>query len=170
MLFLYVGANLAYFYALPFAEVVNSNSTLYPDALPVATKAALQSFGGAAVAILSFAFVFSALGAMNGTILTGARVPYAMAQDGLMWSWLGEANARTHSPVVSTVVQGLWACVLAASGTFDQLTNCIVFASWIFYALTAFSLFYFRRTLPAPLIGRRRSPGRRSSSSPARSC
>ena len=149
VLFLYAGANLAYFYALPFAEVVNSNSTLYPDALPVATKAALLSFGGAAVAILSFAFVFSALGAMNGTILTGARVPYAMAQDGLMWSWLGKANARTHSPVGSTIVQGLWACVLAASGTFDQLTNCIVFASWIFYALTASSLFYFRRTLPA---------------------
>jgi APA family basic amino acid/polyamine antiporter len=149
VLFLYGGANLAYFYALPFAEVVNSNSTLYPDALPVATKAALLSFGGAAVAILSFAFVFSALGAMNGTILTGARVPYAMAQDGLMWSWLGKANTRTHSPVGSTVVQGLWACVLAASGTFDQLTNCIVFASWIFYALTASSLFYFRRTLPA---------------------
>src|SRR5262249_61657304 len=87
VLFLYAGANLAYFYALPFEEVANSNSTLYPDALPVATKAALQSFGGAAVAILSLAFVFSALGAMNGTILTGARVPYAMARYRLMCSW-----------------------------------------------------------------------------------
>jgi len=67
-----------------------------------------------------------------------------------MWSWLGAANARTHSPIVSTVVQGLWACVLAASGSFDQLTDCIVFASWIFYALNTFSLFYFRRKLPAP--------------------
>jgi APA family basic amino acid/polyamine antiporter len=149
VLFLYLGANLAYFYALPFTEIVNSNSTLYPDALPVATKAALQSFGGAAVAILSIAFVLSALGAMNGTILTGARVPYAMARDGLMWSRLGEANARTRSPVASTVAQGIWACVLAAAGTFDQLTNCIVFSSWIFYALAAFSLFHFRRTLPA---------------------
>lgn len=148
VLLLYGGANLAYFYALPFGEIVTSNSTLYPDALPVATKAALQSFGAAAVAILSLAFVFSALGAMNGTILTGARVPYAMARDGLMWSWLGRANARTHAPVGSTIVQGAWACVLAASGTFDQLTNCIVFASWIFYALTASSLFGFRRTLP----------------------
>lgn len=150
VLFLYAGANLAYFYALPFQEVVNSNSTLYPEALPVAIKAALQSFGGIAVPILSVAFVFSALGAMNGTILTGARVPYAMAQDGLMWSWLGKANARTHSPVASTVLQGLWACVLAASGTFDQLTDCIVFASWIFYAFNTSSLFYFRRKLPAP--------------------
>lgn len=150
VLFLYVAANVAYFYALPFDDIANSNSTLHPDAMPVAIKAALQSFGGAAVAIVSLAFVFSALGAMNGSILTGARVPYAMAQDGLMWSRLGEANARTHSPVASTVVQGLWACVLAASGTFDQLTNCVVFASWIFYALTTSSLFVFRRTLPAP--------------------
>ena len=47
-------------------------------------------------------------------------------------------------------VQGVWACVLAVSGTFDQLTNCIVFSSWIFYALAAFSLFHFRRTLPTP--------------------
>jgi APA family basic amino acid/polyamine antiporter len=148
VLILYVAVNVAYFCALPFAEVANANSTLHPDALPIATKAALQSFGSAAVAILSIAFVFSALGAMNGTILTGARVPYAMAQDGLMWSRLGEANARTHSPVASTVVQGLWACVLAVSGSFDQLTNCIVFSSWIFYALAAFSLFRFRRTLP----------------------
>lgn len=156
VLFLYVSANLAYFYALPFDEVLNSNSTRYPDALPVATKAALQSFGAAAVALLSLAFVFSALGAMNGTILTGARVPYAMARDGLMWRWLGVANPCTHSPVGSTIVQGVWACVLAASGTFDQLTNCIVFASWIFYALNAFSLFRFRRTLPAAAY---RTPG-----------
>jgi len=150
VLFLYLAANVAYFYALPFTEIVTANSTLYPDALPTATKAALQSFGGAAVAILSIAFVFSALGAMNGTILTGARVPFAMARDGLMWSLLGEANARTHSPVASTVIQGLWACVLAVSGSFDQLTNCIVFSSWIFYALATLSLFRFRRTLPAP--------------------
>jgi APA family basic amino acid/polyamine antiporter len=87
---------------------------------------------------------------MNGTILTGARVPYAMARDGLMWKRLGEANARTHSPVWSTIAQGVWACVLAASGTFDQLTNCVVFASWIFYALSALSLFYFRRKFPRP--------------------
>jgi APA family basic amino acid/polyamine antiporter len=150
VLLLYIGANLAYFYALPFDEVANSYSTLYPDALPVATKAALQSFGGAAVALISIAFVFSALGAMNGTILTGARVAYAMARDGLIWKRFGEANARTHSPVWSTIAQGMWACVLATSGTFDQLTNSVVFASWIFYGLCAFSLFHFRRKLPAP--------------------
>jgi APA family basic amino acid/polyamine antiporter len=118
--------------------------------MAVATKAALQSFGGAAVAILSIAFVFSALGAMSGSILTGARVPYAMARDGLMWRRLGVASPRTHTPVASTVAQGLWAYVLAGSGTFDQLTNCTVFASWIFYALCALSLFHFRRKLPAP--------------------
>jgi APA family basic amino acid/polyamine antiporter len=148
VLFLYLGVNVAYFYALPFSEIVNANSTLHPDAMPVATKAAWQCFGGAAVAILSVAFVFSALGAMNGSILTGARVPFAMARDGLLWARLGEANPRTHSPVASTVVQGAWACVLAMSGTFDQLTNCVVFSSWIFYALATASLFHFRRTLP----------------------
>jgi len=65
-----------------------------------------------------------------------------------MWSWLGKANARTRSPVGSTLVQGAWACALAVSGTFDQLTNCIVFASWIFYALVTTSVFALRRKMP----------------------
>ena len=170
VLFLYMSANLAYFYALPFEEIVNSHSTLYPDALPVATKAALQSFGGAAVALLSLAFVFSALGAMNGTILTGARVPYAMARDGLMWKRLGEANARTHSPVWSTVVK---ACGRASSpprapSTNSQIASCSRRGSSTRSARSVYSI--FAANFPHLLIVRPRSLGRPSSSSPARSC
>jgi APA family basic amino acid/polyamine antiporter len=147
VLFIYAGVNLAYFYALPFAEILSASSTLYPDALPVAAKAASTVFGPAAVGLLSVAFVISALGAMNGSILTGARVPFAMARDGLFFSWLGRLSPVTRVPVTSVLTQGAWACVLATSGTFDQLTDCVVFASWIFYALNMYGLFLFRRRL-----------------------
>ena len=148
VLALYALANLAYFYALPFGEILTSYSTAHRDALPVAAKAAGTAFGPLAVRLLSGAFVFSALGAMNGSILTGARVPYAMARDGLFFKSLGSVNGATRVPVVAVLAQGAWACVLALSGTFDQLTDYVVFASWIFYALCTASLFVFRRRLP----------------------
>jgi APA family basic amino acid/polyamine antiporter len=141
-------ANVAYFYALPFDEILHSSSTLYREALPVATKAALVAFGPAAVGLLSAAFVFSAIGALNGSILTGARVPFAMARDGLFFKKLGEVSHRARVPVIALLVQGVWASVLAISGSFDQLTDYVVFASWIFYALVTSSLFVFRKRLP----------------------
>jgi APA family basic amino acid/polyamine antiporter len=95
--------------------------------------------------MLSIAFVISALGAMNGSILTNARVPFAMARDGLFFSKLGEVSHSTRVPVIAILVQGAFACLLAVSGSFDQLTDYVVFASWIFYAAATASLFVFRR-------------------------
>ncbi len=158
VMLIYCLANLAYFYALPFSEVVTSNSTQYRDALPVAAKAAgtfMGSFGPRLVAVI---FVLSALGALHGVILLSARVPYAMARDGLLTSRLATVNATTRVPVLSIVLQGIWASVLALSGTFDQLTDCVVFVSWIFYGLVASSVFVLRRKLrdvPRPY----RTPG-----------
>src|SRR4029079_5695964 len=68
--FIYCAANLAYFYALPFGEVITSNSTKYRDALPVATKAPQTVFGDSGGRLISLAFIFSALGALNGSTLT----------------------------------------------------------------------------------------------------
>src|SRR5258708_2294903 len=158
VLALYALANLAYFYALPFGEILSSYSTAHREALPVAAKAAGTTFGPLAVRLLSGAFVFSALGAMNGAILTGARVPYAMARDGLFFKSLGSVSGVTRVPVVAVLAQGAWACVLALSGTFDQLTDYVVFAGWIFYALCTASLFVFRRRLP-PANVPYRAPG-----------
>lgn len=147
VLAIYGAINLAYFYALPFQEVLSAYSPTNPSALPVATKAAQIVFGPLAVSLLSGAFVFSAIGSMNGAILTGSRIPYAMARDGLFIRKLGEVGHKSHAPFVAVVVQCLIACVLALSGTFDQLTDYVVFASWIFYALSAGALFIFRRRM-----------------------
>ena len=148
ILVIYGIVNLSYFYALPFSEILSANSKLNPDALPVATKAASTFLGTAGVGFLSIAFVISALGAMNGSILTGARVPYAMANEKLFFAKLGETHPKTMVPIYSVLIQGLWACILAMSGTFDQLTDYVVFSSWLFYALCGASVWVFRKKYP----------------------
>jgi basic amino acid/polyamine antiporter, APA family len=145
---IYCTANLAYFYALPFSEVITANSTRYREALPVATKAAQTIFGDSGGRLISLAFIFSALGALNGATLTGARVPYAMARDGVFFSKAGILSHRTHVPVYALLLQAVWASALAISGTFDQLSDYVIFASWIFYGLVTSSVFVLRRKMP----------------------
>lgn len=145
---IYCLLNLAYFYALPFAEVLTSNSTKYRDALPVSAKAAQTFLGEYGGRLVSLVFVVSAFGALNGSILSNARVPYAMARDGKFFTIMGMLSNRTSVPIWSLLIQGVWSCVLALSGTFDQLTDCLLFASWIFYALVTSSVFVLRRKLP----------------------
>ena len=145
---IYCVANFSYFFALPFSEVLTSNSTTYPDALPVAAKAAQTFLARYGASFVSLVFVLSTLGALNGTILSSARVPYAMARDRLFFASFGRVSGATHVPVFSIVLQGIWASLLAISGTYDQLTDCVVFASWIFYALVTTSVFALRRKMP----------------------
>jgi APA family basic amino acid/polyamine antiporter len=145
---IYCLANLAYFYALPFAEVVTSSSTGHPHALPVATKAAQTFLGDWGGKLISIAFILSALGALNGLILSSARVPFAMARDGLFFSRFSEVNAGSHVPVWSIIIQAVWGSVLAVSGSYDQLTDYVIFASWIFYGMTTSAVFVLRRKMP----------------------
>ncbi len=145
---IYCLANLSYFYALPIDEVLTSSSTKYRDAMPVASKSAGTFLGSFGAQFISIVFVVSALGALNGSILSNARVPFAMARDGLFFSKLSHLSPRTRVPVACLIVQAFWASVLALSGTFDQLTDCLLFASWIFYGLVASSIFVLRIRLP----------------------
>jgi len=145
---IYCAANLAYFYALPWADVLTSNSTAHRDALPVATKAAQTAFGESGGKLMSIAFVLSALGALNGSTLAGARVPFAMARDGLFPARAGVLSARTRVPAAAVLMQAGWACVLAASGTYDQLTDYVVFAAWIFYGLVTSAVIVLRVRAP----------------------
>ena len=148
ILTIYALANIAFFYALPMSEILSSNSSANPHALPVATKAAMTFMGTSGVSILSAGFVFSALGAMNGSILTAARVPFAMAQDGLFFKRLSDVSEKARVPVISILVQAAVASMLALSGTFDQLTDYVVFASWIFYAMVTSVVFVLRIKQP----------------------
>ena len=147
VLAIYAIVNLGYFRALPFSEIVTASSTAYPDAPAVAQKVATQFLGAPAQALLAIAIAISALSAMNGSMLTGARVPYAVAKDGLAPRVLARLNAA-HVPMVAVLVQGALACVFALSARFDQLTDAVVFASWLFYALNAGSVLLLRRREP----------------------
>ncbi len=144
---LYLLVSLAYVYALPAAQIISSNSTAYPAALPVATKAAQTFLGLNGSKFISIIFVVSTIGALNGGILTASRVPYAMARDGLFFSRLGRVKQNSRVPVWAIAMQALWACVLALSGTFDQLTDFAVFALWLFFALTTAAVFVLRRKM-----------------------
>jgi APA family basic amino acid/polyamine antiporter len=143
----YLLTNLAYFYALPFGEVANSSSTAFRTALPVAAKAAQSFLGSAGGKIISVAFLVSVMGSLNGIIIMNSRVPFAMARDGVFFPKLGELNAQ-QVPARAIWIEGLLGCVLALSGTFDQITTACVFAVWIFFALTAAAVFVLRRKRP----------------------
>jgi APA family basic amino acid/polyamine antiporter len=147
VILVYLVTNLAFFYALPFSEVLTANSTAYRDALPVAAKAA-QTFSSYGAQIVSVAFIIAAIGALNGITLMNARVPFAMARDGLFFGALADLSTDSRAPVKAIWFQGIWACVLALSGTFDQITTSVIFAVWLFTALVGSSLFVLRRKLP----------------------
>jgi APA family basic amino acid/polyamine antiporter len=157
VILVYLITNLAYFYALPFSEILTSNSTAYRDALPVAARAA-QTFSSHGAQIVSIAFIISAIGALNGITMMNARVPFAMARDGLFFRLLGNLSPTTRVPVNAIWFQGIWACVLALSGTFDQITTAAIFGVWVFTALVGSSLFILRSKLPAA-PRRYRTPG-----------
>jgi APA family basic amino acid/polyamine antiporter len=144
----YALVNVGYFHALPLSEVATSSSDAYPDAPAVAARAATVFLGGTAQVVLAVAMTVSAISAMNGSILTGARVPYAVARDHLAPAGLARLSAGGAVPAVSVVVQGALSCAFALTGSFDELTDAVVFASWLFYALNAGSVLRLRRRDP----------------------
>jgi len=140
--------NLTYFYALPITEVATANSTKYPAAPSVAAKAAQTFLGATAIAFVSLTFLISTVGSLNGALLSVARVNFAMARDGLFFARFGRLKSGAQVPAWSVMLYSLWGCLLAVSGTFDQLTNLAVFSYSIFWMLTASAVFVLRRKMP----------------------
>jgi APA family basic amino acid/polyamine antiporter len=86
---------------------------------------------------------------LNGTVMSGARVPYAVARDGYLWSALAEVHPRFRTPAVAIVVQCVLTTVLlAVSGKFRELFSLAIFAEWLFYMIAASTIFVFRRGAP----------------------
>ena len=140
VLSIYLVTNVAYFYALSASEAAVSDL--------VATEAArkfLGDRGGDAVALVAMISIFAAL---NGSILSGARVPYAMGSDGYFFSALGRVHSRFRTPHVSIVALSTWAAVLVLMGNFEELFTYVIFASWILYGMTAATVFVLRRKRP----------------------
>lgn len=143
IMLLYVFIHFAYFYVLT-PEAIASVSVKSSVAIEVAVK----FFGAGALSLMAAGLMASSIGTLHTSILSGARVPYAMAKDGLMFQKLGKLSEKTRVPIGALVVQGIWASLLALSGSFDTLTNYVIFGSWIFYTLVTASIFVFRRKYP----------------------
>ena len=141
----YILVNLSYVYVLPASEIARSSSTAFPGMQPVATKVVGTFLGTSGEKIISAIFVISAIGSLNAGILTAARIPFAMARDGLFFSNVAKLGSTSRVPILAIIIQAVWASLLALSGTFDQLTDFAVFALWLFFALTTMSVFVLRK-------------------------
>ncbi len=104
-----------------------------------------QLFGNTGQTLVSFAVIISASGALNSTILTGARIPFAVAHDYPKLNWLTHLDPKFHTPLRSFLVNGIWAAVLVLWGNFDQLLFFFSFANWLFFAMVGISVFLLRK-------------------------
>src|SRR5206468_8823317 len=86
-------------------------------------------------------FLLSTMGGLHSVILVKARIPFAMARDGLFFSRTGFVSSGARVPVWAIGMNAVWASVLAVTGTFDQLTDFVIFCGWVFYGLTVGSVF-----------------------------
>jgi APA family basic amino acid/polyamine antiporter len=114
----------------------------------VAQTAAVSMFSGRVAPWLSMMVALSCFGAMAPCLMSGARVYYAMAEDGIFFRALARVHPRWHTPVMSLVLQGIWAGVLTLSGKYDELFTYVMFMMVLSYVLTVAGLFVLRRTKP----------------------
>jgi basic amino acid/polyamine antiporter, APA family len=136
----YVLINLAFLYVLPVNIMAKTPL--------VAASAAQVIFGKSGADLISIVVIISTFGALNGSILSTARVQFAMSKDNLFFKKIGEIHPKFGTPHISLLVQGIWACLLVMSGTFDTITDYVIFAAWLFYALGAFGVFVLRKKMP----------------------
>jgi APA family basic amino acid/polyamine antiporter len=137
---IYLLFNTVCLYALPFASVARSEHV---------ASDVVESFAGHGAAFwITLAMIVSSLGTLNSSLLSGARVPYAMSRDGLYFRVTGIVHPKFRTPGGALIFQGVLASLMALTGTFEELTSLFVFAAWIFYALSVIAMFRMRGTEP----------------------
>ena len=136
---IYILMNVTYAYVLPIDQMAQSKL--------VAADVAERCFAGGGRWIAA-AVMISTFGTANATILATARLYFSMSRMNFFPRMLGNAHPRFHTPAASLVVQGIWSILLLFSGTFDTLTDTLIFVSWVFYAVGAYGVFVLRRKQP----------------------
>jgi basic amino acid/polyamine antiporter, APA family len=139
---LYLFVNAAYYYVLTPVEIAS-----VARGSSVATEVLKRFLGPIAVSLTAVAMMISSFGSLHASVLSNSRIPFAMAREGLFFKGLAKLSPRSNVPVRALLAQGAWASVLAVSGTYDTLTDSVMFASWLFYGLAAGTLFVFRRSM-----------------------
>lgn len=152
VILLYVLCNVIYLNVLPL-DGNPAGATILERGIKYATEdrvatAVMTQMLHAGGGLMAVAIMISSFGCANGLILSGARVYYAMAKDGLFFRNVAKLHPTYKSPAVSLMVQMVWTCILCVSGSYGQLLDYIIFAVLVFYILTIVGLFVLRRTHP----------------------
>jgi basic amino acid/polyamine antiporter, APA family len=160
VLLLYVLCNFVYLSVLPMvgdpaATTIGGRGIQFASEDRVATAVMEQagsSLGAAGAGfgakLMAAVILISTFGCVNGLLMAGARVYYAMSRDGLFFKSVGKLSERSKTPVNSLWVQWAWTCLLCLSGSYGQLLDYVIFAVLVFYILTITGLFVLRRTRP----------------------
>lgn len=150
---LYLVVNVMYMLLLPLygsadgADVV-ARGIQHASQDRIGTAALEVIFGSVGEQIMAVAIMISTFGCLNGLILSGPRLYYAMAKDGLFFKKAGVLHSKTNVPVFGLVIQAIWTCVLATSGSYSQLLEYVMFAALLFYVLTVSAVIVMRKKDP----------------------
>ena len=136
----YIALNTVLVYVLGFDQMIGSELVM--------ADAASKFIGGKGAAIVTIIILISLIGANNGFILTSARINYAMARDNRFFKQAAFIHPKFQSPANALIIQCIWACLLTFTGTFNQLITYIIFASWIFYGMSAGAVIILRKKKP----------------------
>ena len=134
----YLALNSAYLLVLPFDRVLTSTH--------IAFDATQATAGPAAASGISILVIVSSFGAMSGIILAGPRVYYAMAEDRLLFGWMGAIHPRHRTPYVAIAMQAIWSSALVLTGTYGVIVSRVVYTEWIFFGALAVGTIWLRRT------------------------
>ena len=137
---LYLLANVAYLRVLPLSRIAATER--------VAAVTAEQTMGHIGATLVALTILLSAAGAANGSILTSPRIYFAQARDGLFFRQVAAIHPRFGTPSISILVQCVWTCALALSGSYETLFSFVLFAMWLFHAMTVFGVIILRRRMP----------------------
>lgn len=139
-IFVYLLVNIAYIYMLPIEKMASSTF--------VASDAAQMAWGAIGGVLITFMVAFSTLGSANANIMATARVTYALGQENKYFSKLGKTHPTFQTPGNALIFNLIWSSILVFSGSFDLLTDMLVFVTWFYYGASGLGLFILRRKLP----------------------
>jgi len=145
IIIIYVSINFTYLYVLPIDQITEAHQSQNT----IAAVAVVKSFlGNGGAVFMSLLILFTTFGSTNSTVLPPPRLYYAMSRDGLFFKMAAYIHPKYHTPSKALILQAFWSGLLVLSGSFDQLTDMLVFASFIFYGATTLGVFVLRIKMP----------------------
>jgi APA family basic amino acid/polyamine antiporter len=145
VMLVYVAINFTYLFVMPIDQIIQVSHSANGIAAVEVVKHFLGGTGGIFISVL---ILFTTFGCTNSTLLTPPRLYYAMAKEGMFFKGASYIHPKYNTPSKAIVYQGIWASVLVLSGSFDQLTDMLIFASFIFYGATTLGVFILRVKMP----------------------